>query len=311
MSFVDFVRRSPPREAGLYPRSRWRCRALGTPLLVAGLVAACASPPATRATLATLAGDVARVGSVPISATLVGLVAGAQHKAPAEALASLTEDALAAEGALARGYDRAAEVDWASTATLAKHVAEKLRDEARAAGAPAADELESVSVVHAVVRRTPNVEEPRAVAVLEAIAHAVSGARSEDDFRARADAAPHGGLLVTVERVGPFDAAGRGSKGELFDPLFVEAAFALRRVRETSQVVQTSFGWHVLELLERTPPLPGGDDERRAAMTEPVLELRSRLRMSTTMNAVRARVVVEVSGGADQLMAVAAEAAAR
>jgi hypothetical protein len=46
-------------------------------------------------------------------------------------------------------------------------------------------------------------------------------------------------------------------------------------------------------------------------MAEPVLELRSRLRFSATMTAVRARVVVDVSGGADQLMAIAAEAVAR
>jgi hypothetical protein len=311
MALVDFVRRTPRREEALDPRWRWRCPAAGMPVLVATLVAACASQPATRATVAALSGDVARVGSIPISATLVGLVADAQHKTPAEALVGLTEDALAAEGARARGYDRAADVEWASSATLAKRVAEKLRDEARAQGPPAADELESLTVVHAVVRRTANVEDARAIAVVEAIGHAVTGARSEDEFRVRAEAAPHGGLLVTIQRVGPFDAAGHGSNGELFDPLFVEAAFALRRVRETSQVVQTSFGWHVLQLLERSPPAAGAFDERRTAMTGPVLELRSRLQMSTTMNAVRARVVVEVSGGADQLMAAAAEAAAR
>jgi hypothetical protein len=311
MPLVDFVLRIPRRNDATDQRVSWRSCAVAAVALGAFSATACASQPATRTTLAALSGDAARVGSIPISASLVGLVAGVQHKTPAEALASVTEDALAAEGARARGYDRAMDVQWAATAALAKHVAEKVRDGARAEGAPRADELESVTVVHAVVRRTPNVEDSRAIAVVDAIAHAISGARSEDDFRARAEAAPHGGLLVTVERVGPFDAAGHGSNGELFDPLFVEAAFSLHRAREATPVVQTSFGWHVLQLLERTPPAPGSDEERRAAMAEPVLELRSRLRFSATMTAVRARVVVDVSGGADQLMAIAAEAVSR
>lgn len=274
------------------------------PLALAGWAAtvlACGGQAAPGPTIASLGGDVAEVGDVPIPASLVREVARARGVAAREALDGLVEDALAAQGARARGLDRSPQVAWAWGAALARRVPERLRDQARAKGPPTDDELADVAVIHAVVLRASALPQARAVALARAIASSVVSAKTDAEFEERARAAAV--VRITVERIPPFDAAGSTSEGGGLDPSFVAAAFALHAAGETSGVVETPFGWHVLRLLSRTTPEAAQLEERRRALTGPVIAMRVRSGLDALVRERRQRAKVEVSSAADRLLA--------
>jgi hypothetical protein len=214
------------------------------------------------------------------------------------------EDALVAQGAQAKGFDRDPEVSWLCAAALARRVPIRLMEEAAALGAPTDDELALVSVVHAVVLRSPNLRDAAAVAIAAAIRRAVVGARSPDEFEARAGAVNHPNAQVRVERIGPFGADGKSADDTEFEPVFVAAAFALRSPEETSPVVTTPFGWHVLQLVERRAATEASGD-RRVGLAEPVVEMRGRIRLQAIVLARRQSAQPEISAAADELMSLA------
>jgi hypothetical protein len=250
------------------------------------------APPA----LGPLGGDAARVGDVAIPVSLVVQVARSRRALPRRALDALVEDALLAQAARAGGLEREPDVGWASTRTMARMVPERLVDEARARGAPTDDEIAAVHVVHAVVGRSPSVSQARAWAVADAISQAISGARDDEDFETRARQVPHLGVQVTVERLPAFDLTGRAADGSELDAGFVAAAFSLLKRGETSEVVETPFGLHVIRLMDRVAPDSGSIDRRRGELAGDVVGLR-----------VRARVdAIVISAAADALMTEAA-----
>ncbi len=245
---------------------------------------------------------VATVADVTISGPLISAVAGAQGLAPREALRTLVEDALAARGGLDRGLDRDPAVSWAFTVALARRSSERLAADARALGPPTDDELDAVTVVHAVVLRSSTLPEDAALAAATALAQGVEGARTAEDFLARAKAIQRPHVRVVAEQVGPFTIDGLTLDGHELDKTFVAAAFSLRLPQETSRIVASSFGWHVLRLVGRSRPA-GAPDERRQALAEPAIEARTRVRLADVLFARRQRTKVEISGDADSLMA--------
>jgi hypothetical protein len=263
------------------------------------------SPP--REASASLDGVVARVGNVALPPSLVADVARAKGSPANVALEELLRDALAAQGGVARGLDRDPTVSWQSTSALARRVPVQLLDVASAQGPPSDDELALVSVEHAVVLRSPNLREQDALDVAAAIRNAVLGARSAEEFQGRANAVAHSHAQVIVQGVGPFGADGIDSSGGSLDAGFVAAAFALRASLETSPVVASPFGWHVIQLVERTAA-NGSLADRARELGPAVVRMRARMRLDALLRARTERAKIEISPAADALMAKATPA---
>jgi hypothetical protein len=193
-------------------------------------------------------------------------------------------------------------VSWQTTSALARRVPGQLLDAAAAEGPPRDDELAQMVVEHAVVMRSANLREEDAIAVAAAIRQAVVGARSADDFQARANAVAHPHAQVIVQAVGPFAADGTDASGGTLDAGFVAAAFALKTPLETSPIVASPFGWHVIQLIERRPG-EGSPAERALALGPAVIRMRARGRVDALLRAKTPAAKVEISGAADTLMA--------
>jgi hypothetical protein len=162
-------------------------------------------------------------------------------------------------------------------------------------------------VAHAVARSSAaggTAADARALSVAQAVARAVAGAKDDEDFLARARAVPHAHVSVVAERLAPFDATGSASNGVSYDPEFVAASFSLRLPGETSGVVPTDYGWHVIRLVERTPA--GPSDVAAGSLSEAVRLLRVRSAVARALASARTRRDVDVATAADELMAQAA-----
>ena len=272
-------------------------------------LAACGQKAPPAEARGPLEGAVARVGSVVLPPSLVADVARAKGSTPKVAVEALVRDALAAQGSLAQGLDRDPAVSWQSTAALARRVPERVAAAASIQGSPTDDELALVSVVHAVVMRSAAQREEDALAVADAIRRAVVGAQSADDFQARAGRVEHPHAQVIVQPIGPFAADGSGPGGGQLDAGFVAAAFALRAPFETSPIVASPFGWHVIQLVERQAA-EGPRADRVRELGPAVVRMRARIHLDELLRAPAQRSKIEISPAADALMAQATQAAA-
>lgn len=290
-------------------------------LLTASLSCSGTHEAPTPAEQAALGGEIAaRVGSDVIPVSLVAQVAAAQHVTPREALKRLVDDAVAAAAARARGLDREQPTVWHLIATRGRVTADHILADAKRAGPPTDDEINTLSarywrevdrpaairVVHAVVMRPKKPDpaaEERARVFAGQLRDAVIDAKDADDFIAKAKALPYPGGDVRAEKLPPFTASGKSIENEQqLDSAFAKGAFAIAEPGMTSAVVETSFGWHVIRLLERIPAQVMPLETRRIAFAEGAITMRATVATRARVEALRASSPIEIAPSAEILM---------
>jgi peptidyl-prolyl cis-trans isomerase C len=248
-------------------------------------------------------GEVARVGSETLSASLVADVARAQGLNARAAATELVDDALTAGVARSLGMAEQPGIRFACTTALARKVLRELAASARNLGPPTDNEVSALTVVHAIVLRVGSASDEARLGLALAIRQAVRGSTSPEDFVARAAAVPHAGMMVKIERVPNFGADGAMLGGGGVDASFVAAAFALQSTNDISPVIESPFGWHVMRLVERVAPPPGSIEERRHDLADAVLSMRARGALDALLRDRRQKTEVSVAPEAVALTA--------
>lgn len=248
----------------------------------------------------------AAASQLAIERTLIAELGRARGIDEERALELATEDAL-----LARELERDAPelARYVKSLALARALLEELRRQVRAEQ-PVTDaeidararerwwELERprmVRVVHALVHSGSESAAAREVA--ERVRAAVLSAEDAAAFRRSAEAVDARDLKLSVEKLPPLAADGRsvelsrpppeGPPVRAMAAAFAEAAARLERPGDVSPVVQTSFGYHVIRLLEVIEPQRSSIAERRALLEPEIVGERARERTAELLERLR------------------------
>jgi hypothetical protein len=286
------------------------------------LLSGCGGEPPAPPALATEIppGAVAICAGKPIAPALVAAVAARRNLPPRGALELLADDARFATAAEQRGLDRSAAARSSRNASLARALLHEIRNDSAGEPTPAElarvraehwllfDRPETVRVIHAVALAPGDDAAARARArtVAEAIAAAVRGATSDAEFKARAQAVAHEGTEVRIEQLDPVARDGRiaSEEGGTFDPTFTQAAFRLERPAEQSPLVSTSFGVHVIQLVERLPAQRISDAELARTAREEILARRANAALKKLLEDLRRRDPVAIERSAEETLSV-------
>jgi hypothetical protein len=287
------------------------------------VVAACghdAAPPKERA--ADLGGGIAaRVGNEAIPASLVADVARVKGVTAREAMEGLVDDALAAQGGRAVGLEGDPSVGWPIVSAKARAVALRVRTDATAKG-PATDaEIDEVTaqhwrqldvpeglrVIHAIaLYPNPKKHTPEADAAVrvtaDRLAAAVAKATTPAEFESLAHAVvPENKVSTRVETL-VFAVDGRSlDSNAVYQPSFVAPTAALHAPGDKVRA-ESTFGLHVVQLVERLPAHRVPLSERRTMLEADAITFRARKAYEVLLTDLQQRYPVEISTAADQLM---------
>lgn len=292
-----------------------------TPWLGVGLsvvLTACGTKPRAAGPLPVAI--VARCGDEHVSSRSLEAAASARRAPPRDVLPLLLDDACLAAGARLRALPPAPQVAVEQRALLARTVLEDLR-RAPAVVAPITDadlagvrearwfELDhdaAMKVVHAVVlhpeKGPPDL--PKARERAEAIRAAVRGAADANAFRDRATAAAAGDPAVKVETLAPVLRDGRvlGPDGEHYEVAFAVAANDLPAPGAQSNLVETSFGVHVLQAIAVVPAVHLETERLRGLVAREIRAARARADLDVLLASLRREQPALVARDAADLM---------
>ena len=291
------------------------------------------APPSPKPSFSAAPRDpaaVAHVGDVSILPQQIARIAAAQRVTRAEARDLAVHDALFALEARSRQLDADRDIDLRRTALLARAFIEDINTAAEARGPVTDAELDEVTArhwteldrpeaartTHAVVmlpKDAPPATRAKAIAIAEVIHKAIAPAseaartsapsadpRADDPafpaFRTAATQVDAGDLQIRVESLPPVVADGRTLTSQAtLETTFAKAAIALQRRGDVSPIVETSYGFHVVMLLERIPSQIVPREERRRVVREEVLTDRARREREKVLTELRETVKIDRS----------------
>ena len=268
-------------------------------------------------------GVVARVGDAEIGAKLLSEVAATRHISPQAALDLLIEDALFAQGARKNKLDRDLHEQAKIRAVSARRSIEATL-QARGPIQPASDadveayraqvwykvdRGEARSALHALVFDDRNSDthavpdspegDAKRKALAERIRVALENAKNPYEVEPIAKGVDSGDLQVKVEALPPFVEDGRAFTGAEFDREFTKGAFAVPPGEHLSAVVRSAFGWHVIYVAERMPPIHESLEALRSLTTRANADRTIKASYDGHIEALRKELPVELSTSAD------------
>ena len=273
-------------------------------------------------------GAVARVGDEVVSIDQVVSLAEERSTSVDQARTALVYDALMAEAATHRGYDRRDEVVVQRRGLLSRALLEQLRSEAVAE--PITDEEVQTfteqhwldldrpvarKTVHAIVM-PDDPEDPaqmaKAETVAQRIAEAVASVQDAKAFHKNAEAVDDEGLKVLVQDLEPVTRDGRvadlenrpppGVPPRYYAKAFAAAVFDIPSVGDSSGPFRSPFGWHVALLVSIQPEKRVGFQRRREVLAEEIRTQRAKKRMDELVASLREKSSIEVVRNANTML---------
>jgi hypothetical protein len=259
------------------------------------------------------------VGGDPISVAVVQEVARARGLSPAAASSLVALDTLHGRAVMDRQPELAS---YLRRVALARALSLQTIRGAREKGDAGEEELErftqlhwweldrpvSSRVTHVVVRVPEGDDRTKARVVATRLSHALRKAGNKERFREIAEAADGEGFELKVEDLKPVTPDGRvydpsqpprlGARPQRYAQAFAEGANAIANLGEVSDVVETSFGFHVLLLTERLADQRVAADERRRRLRAEIESYRARETERRLLDAARANTRIELDPAA-------------
>lgn len=282
------------------------------PFLLFFLLFGACSPQLSSSGPSTIqAGSVASCAGKMIFSATVSTTVAAQKISARQAIEFLAQDARFAAEAESRGIQASHQVVFAKKALAVRLLLEQLKKQDSAPVTKEEiqsirkdrwldfDRPEGARVIHAVVLG----DSLQALKIAEAISAATIGVKTPSDFESKAKTVEHGDIEVRIENLPMMSKDGKSLEkdGGSFDSTFAEAALALKTSGEISPIIKTSFGYHLIFLIEHSDAVHPSDEELAQIAREELLSRRWHQEERKQIASLRAQQEILIARNAEEL----------